>query len=102
MAIYNWTLFAVIVLLSIGDAVVAVRMRRRPGGRSESNRLMAVLIARLGLVPAVAAVRIPAVAFLAVVVYRASGSLLLPNALVLLIGFYCWVVINTLSLLRSR
>lgn len=94
MEYLNYALFLILVALQAADAYTTWRVLR--GGGRELNPVLRVLMDRIGIVPALAVVKLVAVLFV--------GLFLLEHAVILLglIAVYVLVVWNNWQQLRKR
>jgi hypothetical protein len=94
MQYLNYVLFLILVALQAADAYTTWRVLRA-GGR-ELNPALRLLMDRIGIVPALAVVKLVAVLFV--------GLFLLEHVVILLalVGLYAWVVQNNWRQMRKQ
>lgn len=90
-----WILFAVLAALQVLDIVTTVRAFKN--GAIETNKIMAYLMARIGVLPALAMSKAAVLGVvLAAVTYAPSMYLFI--AMTIVVGFYVYIVINNARL----
>jgi hypothetical protein len=84
-----WILFAAVALLQILDVITTIRAFKR--GAKEANKIMAWLMGKIGVVPALIATKTAFIAVLLVAIIYAPSSFL-GAVLAATCGFYAWIV----------
>lgn len=102
----NYILLAIFTVLQIADIVTTIKVLKRPD-RKEGNKIMAWLMDKIGIVPALIAGKVVALIVLGYAVYLFPGlpdtsgywPHILSGVLIGWSGFYVWVVRNNKQLL---
>lgn len=98
----NYILLAIFGILQIADVVTTIKVLQRPD-RKEDTKFMAWLMAKIGIIPALAVTKVLILAIFGVAAwsYPAGGhwGYILSAVLIGWSGFYVWVVRNNKQLL---
>ena len=91
----NWILFGILVILQIVDGWSTWKALTASSGVTEANRMIAWLMEKIGLVPALILIKLIFIGSLVpAIAYAPAEIIIFPLAA--LTAFYVWVVINNI------